>query len=153
MGYAAHHEAIGSVLLACGHTIRLRPSHRPVPGKLIFCMRCNGYSHLPFPLKRDVDGRPVLGEWRWKCMTGKSCGGGQHGHGQSRSNALYAASRHSQNHPEHEVWLIDPHGRVTDRWGGSADDVGQPLWVNGVAIWRTGDREQRKAAAADPPPF
>lgn len=143
------------VALACNHTVKLRPVHIPEPGKMIFCVRCDGYSHMPFPLELDVDGKPLLDEWRWKCVSTGGCNSGRRRYGQSRENALYAASQHSQRHPQHEVWLIDPRGRVADRWGGSLDDAGRPLWVNGIAVWRLPDREARKRYGIDTdrPPF
>lgn len=143
------------VALACGHSIRLRPSHVPEPGKFVFCVKCDGYSHRPFPLRLDVDKKPILDEWRWQCVSNPGCNNGRRRYGQSRENALYAASQHSRRRPEHEVWLIDPQGRVAERWGGSLDDAGQPLWVNDIAVWRLPDTETRKRYKMDDdkPPF
>ena len=127
----------------------------PEPGVLLFCVLCNGYSHLPFPLKKDVDGKPVIGEWRWHCRTNGGCNSGRQLAGHSRENALYAGSRHSRMHPLHEVWLIDPEGRVAERWGGSIYDAGTPLWVNGIAVWKQPDAEakERYGMDRDVPPF
>lgn len=147
--FSVRPDSPSPVVLACGHVVKLRPTHTPEPGKLIFCIRCDGYSHRPFDLRRDVDGKPMLDEWRWRCRFGRGCNNGRRRYGQSRENALYAASQHSRKHPQHEIWLIDPLGRVAERWGGSLDDAGQPLWVKGVAVWRKPDTEARERYGMD----
>jgi hypothetical protein len=149
-------DAAIPVSLACGHEIRLRPAHFPEPGRLVYCVRCSGYSHRPFPLELDLDRKPVPGDWRWRCLTAGGCNSGRQRHGQSRENALYAATQHTRRHHGHEVWLIDPWGRVVDRWGLSDESAAQdPLWVDGVAIWRKPDAETRKRYRMDDdkPPF
>lgn len=125
------------VTLACGHIMYVRPSHVPQPGVLLWCGRCKSDTHLPFPMRKDVDGKPVPGDWYWKCLRGSNCNGGQHGHGSSMTNAQYAAARHSRKYPTHEIWLISPRGIVTDRWGPDSYGAPEPLWRTsaGVVMW------------------
>lgn len=124
------------VPLVCGHRMRVRPSQRPVPGVLLWCGLCGDYTHSPFPLEANKHGERVLGEWRWKCLTNRRCNSGQHGHGNSETNAMYAATRHSHKYPTHEVWLISPRGVVAKRWGPDSWGAPEPLWKNGVATWK-----------------
>lgn len=143
------------VTLACGHIMRVRPSHIPKPGVLMWCGRCRANTHMPFPLKLDVDGKPVLGDWSWKCLRGSNCNGGQHGHGSSETNARYAAGRHSRKYPTHEIWLISPRGIVVDRWGPDTYGAPEPLWhtSTGIAMWtakevKSGDRSSGNQATS-----
>lgn len=126
------------VPLACGHVMRLRPAHKPLPGTLVWCGLCKSYTHRPFPLKRDLDGLPVPFEWHWKCLTNNRCNTAQTGHGASEENAKYSAARHSQRHPTHEVWLIGPTGAVVERWGPDSLGAPAPLWETkaGVVMWK-----------------
>lgn len=123
------------VTAACGHVFLFRPSHTPESGSEFYCRKCNGNTHVPFPLELDIDLKPVRGEWRWKCQSNGGCNSGRRKHGQSYENALYAATRHSRKYPTHHVWLISPEGVVAKRWGGDAYDAGTPIVINGIARW------------------
>lgn len=137
MGQTTALQEPGPVLLACGHRVLFRPSHRPPYGHLAWCQQCGAYSHQPFPMPRNSAGEPVPGEWRWRCATGNRCNGGQHDHGSSETNARYAGSRHSRAHPKHEVWLISPYGVVTERWGDALGTETMPLFnTYGIAYWK-----------------
>lgn len=141
-GEAVNRHTVGSVL-ACGHILYTTPTRAPRPGVLMWCARCKGNTHFPFPMELDLDGNPAPGEWTWKCLMGKNCNGGQHGHGASRDATKYAAGRHSRKYPTHEIWLISPTGVVDERWGPDTYGAPEPLWhtPSGVAMWREKEPE------------
>ena len=101
-------------VLVCGHKVQRKDSKFPLPqpGILVWCVYCNKQSHMPFPLKLDDDGFPILGEWGWLCRSG--CGRGNTG--QDQTAAVRAGTRHYQFNPGHEIWLISPIGAVEGRW-------------------------------------
>ena len=121
----------------------VRGGQRPVPGVLLWCKACAGRSHVPFSLEINKHGETVLGEWRWKCLTGRRCNSGRHGHGSSEINAMYAAGRHSRKYPLHEIWLITPWGMVEQRWGPDSWGAPEPLFTtkDGVVMWKKGEKQ------------
>jgi len=111
-----HNMPIMAVRLNCGHELLFRNADTPLAGVEVWCVRCDGYRHRPFPLETGPDGMPVLREWMWICATGRMCNRGQHKYGRDARGAYAGARKHSVNNAGHEVWVISPIGCVRDRW-------------------------------------
>lgn len=143
----AHTMPLVEVRLNCAHSLLFREDSVPDPGGEVWCARCQGYKHRPFPLKTGSDGMPVLREWQWKCATRDQCNCGPKKYGQDRMRAYAGARRHSVNNAGHEVWMISPIGCVTDRWS-----VGAALFETDEEVFKdasSADRQARTPARAE----
>jgi hypothetical protein len=125
------------VQLVCGHEMRLRPTHWPKPGELLWCPLCRLETHRRFPTRFDKAGNIIPEQWHWICKTHNTCNSGCHEYGMDRVGARMSSYRHGRKYPLHEVWLISPDGVVVERWGPQSLGAPAPLWTTsaGVAMW------------------
>lgn len=110
------------VKMSCGHWQYFSvASSIPIPGDYMFCMQCMRETHCPYPLDLDVDNKPVTDEWRWICVS-KNCRMSRR-HGQSKQDAIHAASKHVRNSPHHDIHVIRPDGVIELRLGRDANEL------------------------------
>lgn len=103
------------ILMVCKHHCWYKAGQVPGYGEEVYCIRCMGYTHRPFPGERDSEGVEWKAEWRWLCRRVR-CLRGIQSEGAYKLDAIRKASRHVQKYSTHEVWVISPEGVVIERW-------------------------------------
>lgn len=131
--------------LECGHIMRLRPSVQPKPGELLWCPLCRKDTHRLFTPESDKAGNVIPIEWHWICKKHNACNSGNRKFGQDSQRAKSSAYLHGRKYPLHEVWVISPDGKVTERWGPDSLEAPEPLFG------KTKDqmRESRRSGSAN----
>ncbi len=105
-----------TVVLACGCLYTIPPFRSRYaivqPGQEIYCFRHMVKTHRPME---------ELGYWHWLCVTNYRCGGQSRNTGLSNALCVERASAHTRKYPQHEVWVIQPDGIVSERWYPNGD--------------------------------
>lgn len=108
--------ATRSYYMACGHWMRYEAYVAgPEEGDFLYCAQCMRPTYYPYQMKRDVDLKPVLGEYRWKCVN-SHCPVTRK-FGQDKAGAIHDASKHVQRYPTHYLHVIAPNGFIVARFG------------------------------------
>lgn len=112
---------IGDQKLVCGHVFHAG-MHPVNPGDLLYCMHCRNVSHIKFPVRRDVDGKP-LERWYWHCSCRAEL---RPGHWEKHIVEQRARDHH-RRYPDHEIHIVDKNGVIVQVWNMPAPLFAEPL--------------------------